>query len=84
MLALCSMLSDTYYAHNYASIIGGSLNSDVTSSTGELSFFDTVSSEVSVVHGGSQPWTVVLGLNSSQTEFKIDTGADITVVPEHV
>ena len=25
MLALCSMLSDTYYAHNYASIIGGSL-----------------------------------------------------------
>ena len=26
MLALCSMLSGTYYAHNYASIIGGSLN----------------------------------------------------------
>ena len=26
MLALCSMLSDTYYAHNYASIIGGSLD----------------------------------------------------------
>ena len=26
MLALCSMLSDTYYAHNYASIIGGSLS----------------------------------------------------------
>ena len=25
MLALCSMLSDTYYVHNYASIIGGSL-----------------------------------------------------------
>ena len=25
VLALCSMLSDTYYAHNYASIIGGSL-----------------------------------------------------------
>ena len=25
MLALCSMLSDTYYAHNYAGIIGGSL-----------------------------------------------------------
>ena len=59
-------------------------NSDVTSSTGELSFLDTVSSEVSFVHGGSQPWTVVLGLNSSQTEFKIDTGADVTVVPEHV
>ena len=25
MPALCSMLSDTYYAHSYASIIGGSL-----------------------------------------------------------
>ena len=25
MLALCSMLSGTYYAHNYARIIGGSL-----------------------------------------------------------
>ena len=25
MLALCSMLSGTYYAHNYASIIGRSL-----------------------------------------------------------
>ena len=25
MLALCSILSGTYYAHNYASIIGGSL-----------------------------------------------------------
>ena len=25
MLALCSMFSDIYYAHNYASIIGGSL-----------------------------------------------------------
>ena len=25
MLALCSMLSDTCYAHNYVSIIGGSL-----------------------------------------------------------
>ena len=30
-------------------------NSNVTLSTGELSFLDTVSSEVSVVHGGSQP-----------------------------
>ena len=28
MLALCSMLSGTYYAHNYASIIGGSLSFD--------------------------------------------------------
>ena len=31
MLALCSMLSDTYYAHNYASIIGESLLNGVGS-----------------------------------------------------
>ena len=59
-------------------------NSDVTSSTGELSFLDTISSEVAVVNEESQPWTVVLDLNSSQTKFKIDTGADITVIPETV
>ena len=58
-------------------------NSDVTSSTGELSFLDTISSEVAVANEGSQPWTV-LDLNSSQTEFKIDTGADIIVIPETV
>ena len=29
MLALCSMLSGTYYAHNYASIIGGSLQTSI-------------------------------------------------------
>jgi len=40
--------------------------SDDISSTGELSFLDTVSSEVAVVQGGSQPWTAVLDLNSSQ------------------
>ena len=34
MLALCSMLSDTYYAHNYASIIGGSLIIDITNKLG--------------------------------------------------
>ena len=28
MLALCSMLSGTYYTHNYASMIGGSLLMD--------------------------------------------------------
>jgi len=54
------------------------------SSTGELSFLNTIFSEVAVVQGGSQPWTGVLDLNSSQTEFKIDTGADVTVIPEHV
>ena len=31
MLALCSMLSDTYYARFYASIIGGSLTKYIIS-----------------------------------------------------
>ena len=39
MLALCSMLSDTYYAHNYASIIGGSLLCDQTISKCLYSLF---------------------------------------------
>ena len=33
MLALCSMLPGTYYAHNYASIISGSLASVIIIST---------------------------------------------------
>ena len=36
------------------------------------------------MNGGSEPWTIVLNLNSSQTEFKIDTGANVTVIPECV
>ena len=36
MLALCSMLSGTYYAHNYASIIGGSLSKSSTSCLQDL------------------------------------------------
>jgi len=59
-------------------------NSDTISNTGELSFLNTVSSEVAVVQGGSQPWIVALDLNSGQTEYKIDIGADVTVIPEHV
>jgi len=58
-------------------------SSDTTSSTRKLSFLDIVSSEFSIT-GGSQSRTVVLGLSSGQTEFKIDNGADVTVVPEQV
>ena len=35
MLALCSMLSGTYYAHNYASIIGGSLEASIPAKPGQ-------------------------------------------------
>ena len=40
MLALCSMLSGTYYAHNYASIIGGSLQ--INYAYRNLSFVESI------------------------------------------
>ena len=50
----------------------------------ESSFLDRASLVVAIVNGGSKLWTIVLDLYSSQREFKIATGADVTIVPEHV
>ena len=47
----------------------------------ELTFLDTVHSEVAVINGRTKPWTVILHLNGHTTKFKIDTGADVTVIP---
>ena len=30
----------------------------------------------------NKPWTAVLQLNNRTIEFKVDTGADVTVIPE--
>ena len=35
-------------------------------------------------NGKKDPWEVELELNGKLTKFKIDTGADITVIPEAV
>ena len=35
-------------------------------------------------NGEKDPWQVELELNGKLTKFKIDTGADITVIPEAV
>ena len=32
----------------------------------------------------NKPWTAVLQLNNRTIEFKVDTGADVTVIPESV
>ena len=41
-------------------------------------------SEVAVINGGTKPWTAVLQLNDHKTEFKIDTWANVTVIPAHL
>ena len=38
--------------------------------------------EVPTVVAGSDPWTVTVSLNTQTVEFHIDTGADVTVIPE--
>ena len=53
-------------------------DSDLTSDSGEEFLgrvnTDTVSS--------SKPWTAVVQLNKRALEFKVDTGADVTMIPE--
>ena len=44
----------------------------------DIAFLDTVVSK-----SKSQPWAVKLKLNEILHEFKIDTGADVTVIPKH-
>ena len=47
----------------------------------EFVFLDTVHTEIAVIDGGTKPWTIDIQLNGDLTEFKIDTGADVTVIP---
>ena len=49
----------------------------ITGLEDEIAFLDTVTAK-----GKGQPGTVNLYLNNCLKEFKIDTGADVTVVPE--
>ncbi|KAJ8332613.1 hypothetical protein SKAU_G00424020 [Synaphobranchus kaupii] len=37
-----------------------------------------------VVDAGEEPWTVDVGVRHTKVAFKIDTGADVTVMPEQV
>ena len=45
-------------------------------------FLGTVQAETSTLIAGDDPWTITLSLNDSPVEFKIDTGADVSVIPE--
>ena len=53
-------------------------DSDLTSDN-EGEFLGTVDADTV---NTSKPWTVVLQLNNRALEFKVDTGADVTVIPE--
>ncbi|KAJ8332636.1 hypothetical protein SKAU_G00424250 [Synaphobranchus kaupii] len=37
-----------------------------------------------IVDAGEEPWTVDVGVRHTKVAFKIDTGADVTVMPEQV
>ncbi|KAJ8364759.1 hypothetical protein SKAU_G00135900 [Synaphobranchus kaupii] len=37
-----------------------------------------------IVDAGEEPWTVDIGVRHTKVAFKIDTGADVTVMPEQV
>ena len=47
----------------------------------EFIFLDTVSLEIAAVNGDTKPWTIGIQLNGDPIEFKIDPGADVTVIP---
>ena len=55
---------------------------DDISNEEEFIFLDTVSLEIAAVNGGTKPWTIGIHLNGDPIEFKIDTGADVTVIPQ--
>ena len=45
-------------------------------------FLGIVKSDVLIINSTGAPWTVITSLNKRDIEFKIDTGADVTVIPE--
>lgn len=45
---------------------------------------DSSSIFLGTVEAGDDPWTVDIGIRDSKVRFKIDTGADVTVMPEQV
>ena len=56
---------------------------EVTQDSGEETFLGTVTAVTDAV-GTHSPWMVDVKLNSQNFEFKVDTGADVTVIPESV
>ena len=45
-------------------------------------FIATIDGQVPVMGAGDNPWTVTIDVNTVPVEFKIDTGADVSVISE--
>ena len=45
-------------------------------------FLGIVKSDVMIINSTGAPWTVITSLNKRDIEFKINTGEDVTVIPE--
>ena len=55
---------------------------EINEDSEEEAFLGTVNSANAI--GDSVPWSVKVQLNGKEVDFKVDTGADVTVIPESV
>lgn len=55
-------------------------NEEETQDSEEEAFLGTVTVVTDTV-GANSPWMVDVRLNNRQQKFKVDTGADVTVIP---
>ena len=58
------------------------VQSVIATNSDEESFLGVVHSEMATVNETVDPWMTKIMLNGQEIEFKIDTGADVTVIPE--
>ena len=56
---------------------------EITEDSEEEAFLGTVTCSANAI-GASVPWIAKVQLNGNEVEFKVDTGADVTVIPESV
>ena len=60
----------------------GNVQSVIATNSDEESFLGVVHSEMATVNETVDPWMTKIMLNGQEIEFKINTGADVTVIPE--
>ena len=55
---------------------------EIAEDSEEETFLGTVNSANAI--GASAPWLVEVKVNGEDVKFKVDTGADVTVIPERI
>ena len=45
-------------------------------------FIASIDEQLAIVDAGDNPWVVTISINGSPVEFKIDTGADVSVISD--